>query len=1422
MSWVTFDGPTLASEVPVPRPSMEPPAGTRVVRFVGDRLRVRLGHPEPGARGWLAFLRTTLTRAARARAEVMALAGARPGGPATFAGSAWRDIPMAPDAGGWTLDLPLTEVGFFRAKAYARDPRGRQHWPAGEDLGLAVHPDGLRSANLIYCAFPRLFGSAPTDVPGDASCVEALDRAGWTLLPPTGTLRDLKARLPHIFDTLGLRILHLLPIGPVPTVYARFGRLGSPYAALDLTTVDPALAAFDGRTTAEDQFVELADAVHARGGLVLLDLVAHHTGWGSRLMAERPEWFQREADGRFRSPGAWGTVWGDLVELKDATPGYWEILGEALRTWCRRGVDGFRADAGYMVPLPAWQYVQAAVRDEFPEALFLLEGLGGAWETTEALLTEGGMQWAYSELFQNHRGDQVPGYLDHAFRQAGRLGPLVHYAETHDNPRLAARGRRWSLLRHRLCALASDGGAFGTTCGAEWLADEKIDVHRPTSLAWGREPNLTEELGALSRLLAEHPCFLDGARCRRLSADGAPAVAFTRTSAEGLDRCLVLANLDPDAPARAELPAGDAGWIRACRCDLLGQAAPPALETDGRLAFDLGPGAVHCLAEAPEPRGLGGAATRRLRAQAAWGWQRLADLHPAETLGPCPWQALATFAASDSVAFLSAVSTASREALGKDLLGALQAAAGPGTYPPVRIWEAEDLRRVLPVPPGHWVLVRDASPFRVELEWGGRRLHLRAVAMDQGFVAALPPADGRRAEDVGLAFHRLSGDDRRHRGTLRLLPVEPPAPAPGPGGLVMLTNGRGAYARLRADVGAVGSKYDALLAANLDPEAPCDRHVLAKRARAWVNADGFLTSLDGHALVSLDPGPPARWDFRVNAGDGRRVALALEAWMEPGRNAVALRFLRPPEGAEVEVSVTLRLDLEDRGFHGETRGDDDLATHWSSSLRLLPRRTGFRFAPSPDRSLEARCQGGCFHLEPEWCRDLPHPLEAERGQPDRGDAWSPGWFELSLPPGSEARVDLAADGPAKAGPPPPAPAALDFSGRLARALQDFLARRHGRRTVIAGFPWFLDWGRDAAVAARGLVAAGWRDEALDLLRLLGSLERGGSLPNQMAVDGDRSTSDAPLWFALACGEAAARFGMEVLHDAPREGRPLREALASIGLGLLAGTPSGSRLDPASGLVWSPARQTWMDTAHPAWTPREGYPVELQAMAVGLFELLHRVDAPSPAEPWGELAARTRASLDAFWLEAQGWFADVLEASAGTSAAEARPDGRLRPNQLLGIALGRVTGSRARRAVEAATRHLVVPGGLRSLAPLAHEGPPYAGRYAGDEEGHRKPAYHNGTAWVWWLPIYAEALAAAWDFAPPAVAAARSHLADLASRLDEGCLGQLPELLDGDAPHAPRGCDAQAWSVSEALRVWVRLQDLAARAERGRGGAGAPG
>ncbi|MBP7617869.1 MAG: amylo-alpha-1,6-glucosidase, partial [Geothrix sp.] len=391
-------------------PAMTPPPGSQLLRFVGDRVAFGLAHPAPGSAGWRAFLRTNLTRGAAMRAETVALLGEGDRDPG---GSSWRDIPLGETESGWVLDLPLTEPGCFRAKAYCVDPEGFQHWPAGEDASLSIHPDRLRTANTIYCAFPRMFGGAAArQVPELTGAIQTLDEAGYAVIPPSGRLRDLTAAVPHIFERLGSRILHLLPVGPVPTTYARMGRFGSPYAQLDLTAIDPALVDFDRRTTAEEQFRELTEAVHRRGGQVLLDILVNHTGWGSRLLENKPDWFRRNADGTFHSPGAWGTTWEDLVELDHGSPALWDVVARALLVWCGRGVDGFRCDAGYMVPLPAWQYITAKVHQAYPETVFLLEGLGGGWEATVALLTRGGMQWAYSELFQNHHPIEVAHYLD--------------------------------------------------------------------------------------------------------------------------------------------------------------------------------------------------------------------------------------------------------------------------------------------------------------------------------------------------------------------------------------------------------------------------------------------------------------------------------------------------------------------------------------------------------------------------------------------------------------------------------------------------------------------------------------------------------------------------------------------------------------------------------------------------------------------------------------------------------------------------------------------------------------------------------------------------------------------------------------------------------------------------------------------------
>ena len=181
------------------------------------------------------MLRTNLGRGAARRREIIA---AHAGG-AGHAGASWHDVPMQKNGDAWEIELPLAEVGFFKAKPYLLDAKGWQHWPEGPDVGISVHPDFCRTANTIYCAFTRLFGATRTAaVAVDAQLnfqLNPLDSQGYTVIPPSGKLRDLTRQLPHIVQTLGCRILHLLPVHPTPTTYARFGRFGSPYAALDLT-----------------------------------------------------------------------------------------------------------------------------------------------------------------------------------------------------------------------------------------------------------------------------------------------------------------------------------------------------------------------------------------------------------------------------------------------------------------------------------------------------------------------------------------------------------------------------------------------------------------------------------------------------------------------------------------------------------------------------------------------------------------------------------------------------------------------------------------------------------------------------------------------------------------------------------------------------------------------------------------------------------------------------------------------------------------------------------------------------------------------------------------------------------------------------------------------------------------------------------
>jgi predicted glycogen debranching enzyme len=752
-------------------------------------------------------------------------------------------------------------------------------------------------------------------------------------------------------------------------------------------------------------------------------------------------------------------------------------------------------------------------------------------------------------------------------------------------------------------------------------------------------------------------------------------------------------------------------------------------------------------------------------------------------------------------------------------------------------------------------LEEDEAPFRAVLRTadGSPPQHVSSIVVGNSHIASYMP--GQSVGDAELELERYAPDQKQVQAKVRFIGL--PQRAAGntlANSLVLLTNKRGGMARLGVDLGRIQSKYDCLLGANLHPTVPVDRHVFAKRARVWVNADGFVTPLDLHNLTDFKAGPPAQWRFVASAGNDRAVEIVLTADMLDGQNATVLHFHRPtgavPFGQELapecRVSVTVRVDIEDRNFHSETQHNGSADHHFHSHTRSLAHRSGFEFTPAVDRHLRVFSDRGRYHSQPEWCDSIAHPIEASRGQAGHGDAFSPGWFELPLAKGDSVLLTVTAESV-----DPTAeeisgfatkrqaaneaavrqarlPERDEFGRQLAVALQAFVVQRAQGKTVVAGYPWFLDWGRDSLIAARGLLAAGMIDEVRQLLEVFGRFEDRGTLPNIIHGEdaSNRDTSDAPLWYGIACQELAAKDATFYSAVVDARSRTIADILRDIAIGYRDGTPNGIRMDPASALIWSPGHFTWMDTNYPAGTPREGYPVEIQALWIRLLRQVARVAETSEREAWAVLADRAEASLvKYFWIESRGYLSDLLIAGPGQSAEQATVDNALRSNCLIAVTLGLLPDDRARRCVDAALHHLVVPGALRTLAPLpvtphlpvhSQHGQllndpanPYWGRYEGDEDTRRKPAYHNGTAWTWTFPIFCEALACAWQFQPAAVSAACHYLASMEHLLNEGCLGQLPEITDGDAPHTQRGCDAQAWGASEALRVWRILHQTRA-------------
>jgi predicted glycogen debranching enzyme len=473
---------------------------------------------------------------------------------------------------------------------------------------------------------------------------------------------------------------------------------------------------------------------------------------------------------------------------------------------------------------------------------------------------------------------------------------------------------------------------------------------------------------------------------------------------------------------------------------------------------------------------------------------------------------------------------------------------------------------------------------------------------------------------------------------------------------------------------------------------------------------------------------------------------------------------------------------------------------------------------------------GEYSHDPQWYRSFLYREERERGLDFEEDLASPGVWRWAMG-ADDAVLLLGVDGGLPAGSDPAETydrlrrseraRRARFGSRLERAGDAYLVRRGEGRTIVAGYPWFTDWGRDTFIALRGLCLATGRlaDARSILLEWAGHVSE-GMLPNRFVDQGgaaEYNTVDASLWYIIAVHDylrALEERGREIPE---RDRRLLGDAVQAIIDGHVHGTRYRIKADE-DGLLAAgePGVQlTWMDAKVGDWvvTPRIGKPVEIQALWLNALRA-----AGEFTSEYVDLVERgTRAFLEHFWNAERGCLYDVVD----MDHVPGKVDGFIRPNQILavgGLPYPLLHGEPARRVVDVVERMLWTPLGLRTLEPGA---PGYCPRYEGGVVS-RDGAYHQGTAWPWLLGPFIEAWVRVRGGSVTARSFARRRfLRPLVEHLDGAGLGHISEIADAEPPHEPRGCPFQAWSVGEALRLELqvlagtrRLRSAPARAVSG--------
>jgi predicted glycogen debranching enzyme len=644
----------------------------------------------------------------------------------------------------------------------------------------------------------------------------------------------------------------------------------------------------------------------------------------------------------------------------------------------------------------------------------------------------------------------------------------------------------------------------------------------------------------------------------------------------------------------------------------------------------------------------------------------------------------------------------------------------------------------------------------------------------------------------------------------------------------LVTNGLGGYASGTV-AGVVTRRYHGLLVAALP--APFGRFVmlnhllervrLATRRVTWLGDEDEVAGPNaadrGEHLVEfrLELGLPI-WRYQM---DGTTIEKRIV--MPYGQNTVHVTYTLLD--GEAPVRLTLRPSVQFRSYEAPVR---QTAAAGYTIVSSGARHELQAEAHLPPLRLQLVGEGAALTLDERGHTAVPYEMESRRGYDSTGTLWSPGYFRADLQPGREVTLIASTESWDTILALDPAQARQTEAERRSRLLtlagagderliaelvlaaDQFIIAPAGRadeaararasgeevRTVIAGYHWFTDWGRDTMISLDGLtLCTGRHREAASILRTFGHYVRDGLIPN-MFPDGAREglyhTADATLWYFHAIAKYLGATGDSATL------RALLPTLVSIVEHHLCGTKFGIGVDPEDGLLrqGAPGYQlTWMDAKVDDWvvTPRRGKAVEINALWYNALCLLHEWVCEHGTATGIDVAAhaaRARSSFNRrFWCEAAGHLYDVVDGETGDDAA-------CRPNQVIAISLDHPVLDRERwpAVMNTVRRVLLTPVGLRTLAP-GH--PDYKPVYSGDLRS-RDAAYHQGTVWTWLIGPFVDA----WMKTHPGdLDGARALVGGFDALLNDACVGSIAEIFDAEPPYVPRGCIAQAWSVAEVLR-----------------------